>query len=239
MLTISVLELAEQIASERKATDKEKAELLEKAKIAIEKARKMNWFLSEMTDPEKITRMKILEVMSDRQVRSWSELERETGLSPSTLSRALKAMIKDGWVDRAILSRFPPTSAYAINESIVDTAHFFKGIRNTVAGNFFMEMVREFSDEEILNSARCTLNIVSNNALGLCLQTYKDRGYQVTWDVIFYSTYFLVMQFWGLFVRLAQTKELTDKAIEAFMSEVKQYQEELKMAKKIGENKTK
>ena len=239
MLTMSPLELAEQIASERKATDKEKAELLEKAKIAIEKARKLNWFLSEMVNPKRITRMKILEVLSDRQVRGWSELERETGLSPSTLSRALKAMIKDGWVDRAVLSRFPPTSAYRINESIIDTAKFFRGIRNTVAGNFFMEMIAEISDEEILKSARHTLHIVASNALGLCLQTYKDRGHQVTWDVIFYPTYFLFMQFWGLFVRLAQTKELTDKAVKTFMDEVKEYQEELKIAKKISGNNAK
>lgn len=234
MSTISLQELVTQLASKKTATGKEKAEFLEKANNAIEKAHELDEFLSKMINPERMTRMKILEVLSDKKPRGWSQIQSETGLSPSTLSRGLKAMIKDGWVDRVVISKFPPSSVYTINKRMVEAGQIFREIRATIAMNFFAQMTGEFSDEEILKSTRHTLHTVAGNALGLSLQIYKERGYQVTWDMIFYLTYFLLMQFWGLFMSLAETKDLTNKAVEILMDEVKQYEEELKMAKNVS-----
>ena len=232
------LELANQLVSESKVAGKEK-ELLEKAIMAIVKTQRLDWFLSKMIAPERMTRMKILEVLSDKEPRGWSQLQRETGLSPSTLSRGLKAMVKEGWIDRAVISRFPPTSTYAIKGKMVEAGRFFRRIRTTIARNFFAGMVKEFSDEETIKSTQHTSHIMVSNALELSLLTYKDRDYQVTEDMVFYSTFSVLMYFWSFFMGLIENKELTDKAVKTFMNEVKRYEKELKMVKNISDDKAK
>lgn len=233
MLAVSIMELANQVAVERKASVKERAELLEKAKLAVEKAQKVDWFLSKMINVERITRMKILEVLGDENARGWNEIERETGLSPSTLSRGLKAMIKDGWINRDVISKFPPRSVYTINESAVGAGRFFRKIRNTIARNFFIEMTGKFNNEEIIESVHHNLHIAASNNLRESLLTFKRDSYHITDGMIFFATYYLLMYFWSLFMSVTRTKELTEKALDTFMDEVKRYEEELKMVNNV------
>jgi len=233
---LSLEEIVEQTAVKRNASEEQKAEFYKKAKLVREKARQIDWFLSLMVDPEKVSRMKLLEVLSDGKPKTWGQAEKETGLSPTTLSKALKRMAKEGWVTRKVKKTFPPRSVYQVHEWVVEVGKFFQATRKILEGNLFKTMVENYSEEDyerIVEGVRQGMFANLNTEMAYCLKAFINSDYKAQETMVFLTTISQLMFFWSSFLILTQNKEIAGIALEILAKHEKTLWEEAEEAGKV------
>lgn len=74
----------------------------------------------------------VLLVMSDGKERTWSELQKETPVSPRTLTTVLKTLVNKNLVSRRIIPKFPPRSVYVMTDEYLKAiGHYLRVLDET------------------------------------------------------------------------------------------------------------
>jgi DNA-binding HxlR family transcriptional regulator len=184
--------------------------------------------VEKMLHPDLLMRWKVLDSLFDG-AKQWKELKQSTGYNPGVLSRVLKLMVEDGWVERTVERTFPTRVSYCLTEKVKPAALYLKEIKrviNVTLINFVLS--KGSNDASLIRRVQRNIYMILNMNMSEDLRSFLRNNCKETQDMVFFSTIVLNLYYWCFFVCLTQSEERARMAHDIFGKDFERYKKEIK-----------